>query len=93
MDEMELRLRAEKERQERIKRQLDNKGGPPPNFNAMLTQNSRRRTSTSAFDEQPEPTSPVPQQQAMSRQGSERRNSFRRTSSSAQNDVSGGKRV
>jgi hypothetical protein len=97
LDETERRLRAEKERQERIKRQLHDKGGPPPNFNVMLTQ-SRRRMSASSFDDgtspqpaqadppSPEP-SPAPPSQAISSTGFEHRSSFHRSGSSAQNDV------
>eukprot|EP00043_Microstomoeca_roanoka_P017012 m.176265 g.176265 ORF g.176265 m.176265 type:complete len:500 (+) comp16559_c0_seq2:304-1803(+) len=50
-DEMELRLRQERERQERIKRR-DNLGRVPPNFNLMLSQGQQR--SNKSFDEQRE---------------------------------------
>lgn len=56
MDGLERRLRAEKERQERIKRQLtDTRGKPPPNFRLMSSQDRRQAASYDERVPEPEP--------------------------------------
>ena len=79
MDELERRLRAEKERQQRIKQQLtDTRGKPPPNFRLM---SSQARQQSSSYEEQaPEPQyqeepqyEPEPEQSYQQRSPSPRR--------------------
>lgn len=55
LDDFERRMRAEKERQERIKRQLhDSRGKPPPNFRLMSTAARRHSASFDQHDAAPE---------------------------------------